>query len=189
MHGISDPPPISQGDLFGEPHEPQLAALDRTCDREKHCKRADCPNVAVIEPCAASPHAAALHCIRCDVHRGWTSIRALEAINKLRGMYAPLRIPRPVIRDQSIEIGDEIMSTTKYDNSGILFRNDDKETDKHPDYKGEATIGGAGYWLAGWIKQGKKGKFLTVSLTPKQAAREADKRASADELAQDSIPF
>jgi len=78
---------------------------------------------------------------------------------------------------------------TKYDNSGILFRNKEKETEKHPDYKGEATINGAGYWLAAWIKEGKNGKFMSLSLTPKQAAKEADKRAAADELAQDAIPF
>ena len=32
-------------------------------------------------------------------------------------------------------------------NSGVLFSNDKKETDKHPHYKGNITVDGKDYWL------------------------------------------
>jgi hypothetical protein len=61
------------------------------------------------------------------------------------------------------------MAYEQKDNSGILFKNEKKQSDKHPDYKGNALIGGKLYWLAGWIKKGKKGTFLTLALTEKQS--------------------
>jgi len=59
----------------------------------------------------------------------------------------------------------------EYDNNntGALFVNDKKEDAKHPDYKGNAEVGGVEYWLSGWKKTGKQsGKtFLSLSFTPK----------------------
>ena len=54
-------------------------------------------------------------------------------------------------------------------NSGAMFRNEKKETDNHPDYKGTANIAGLEYWVNGWIKTAKAGtKYMSLSLTPKQ---------------------
>lgn len=57
-----------------------------------------------------------------------------------------------------------------YDNNmrGVLFKNDRKENDKHPDYKGQCEIDGAEYWLSAWIKMGAKGKFMSLSFTAKE---------------------
>jgi len=54
------------------------------------------------------------------------------------------------------------------DNSGVLFRNDKKETGNHPDYKGNITVGGKDYWLSAWIKEGKSGKFMGLAVSPKE---------------------
>jgi hypothetical protein len=57
----------------------------------------------------------------------------------------------------------------KYDNSGSLSKNDRKEQPNHADYRGKATIGGVEYWISGWIKDGERGKWLSLSFKPKDA--------------------
>lgn len=56
-------------------------------------------------------------------------------------------------------------------NTGSLFRNDRKESDSHPDYKGSALIEGLGEcWLDAWINTTKDGtKYMSLKLKPKEA--------------------
>jgi len=61
---------------------------------------------------------------------------------------------------------------TQNPNSGVLFKNDRKETDKHPDYTGKATVNGVELRLAAWIKSGAKGKFMSLSFTDPSGQRE-----------------
>lgn len=58
----------------------------------------------------------------------------------------------------------------QYDNTdrGVLFKNDRKEQDNHPDYKGSINVGGTEFWLSAWIKEGQKGKFMSLSIKPKE---------------------
>jgi hypothetical protein len=60
--------------------------------------------------------------------------------------------------------------TQEYDNTdrGVLFKNDRKEKDTHPDYKGQINVGGEEYWLSAWIKEGRNGKFMSLSIKPKE---------------------
>jgi hypothetical protein len=65
------------------------------------------------------------------------------------------------------------MAYEQKDNSGIMFVNDRKESDKHPDRTGNAMIDGKQYWVSGWVKQGAKGPFLSLAFKPKEERKEA----------------
>jgi hypothetical protein len=62
---------------------------------------------------------------------------------------------------------------TEYDNTnrGVLFRAKERKSDKHPEYSGSVNIEGVEYWLDGWVKDGKSGKFFSLSVKPKDAAK------------------
>jgi len=77
------------------------------------------------------------------------------------------------------------------DNSGTLFRNDKKESDKHPDYKGDAIINGQAVWISAWIKDGKRGKFMSLSFNPKDDRRSSDRKPSRQSNGDDDedVPF
>lgn len=53
--------------------------------------------------------------------------------------------------------------------SGSLFKNDKKETEKHPNMTGSALIDGVEYFVSGWTKEGNKGKWISLAFKPKDA--------------------
>lgn len=85
-------------------------------------------------------------------------------------------------------------------NSGSLFKNDKKETESHPDYKGSALIDGLGEcWLDAWINTSNSGaKYMSLKIKPKNAdqtgsaARQEPQRQPASAFDRDDgsdIPF
>lgn len=55
------------------------------------------------------------------------------------------------------------------DNSGVLFRNTNKKTDKHPDYTGECKVDGTDYRLSAWVNTSKTGSsYMSVAFTKKE---------------------
>jgi hypothetical protein len=62
----------------------------------------------------------------------------------------------------------------EYDNTnrGVLFKNDRKEKETHPDYKGSYTdASGSEFWLSAWLKKDKNGNtFMSLSTTAKDEA-------------------
>jgi hypothetical protein len=73
--------------------------------------------------------------------------------------------------------------------TGALFKNDKREKDTHPNYRGDCTIHGRKFWVSAWIKDGKNGKFMSL------AFREADEPANGKpkprsaQMADSEAPF
>jgi len=60
------------------------------------------------------------------------------------------------------------MAFEKRDLSGALFKNHKRETDNHPNAKGDALIDGVEYWVSAWTKKDKNGNpWQSLSFTPK----------------------
>ena len=93
---------------------------------------------------------------------------------------------------------------TQYDNtnSGMLARNKNRSTDKHPEYTGSLNVEGVDYWVSAWVQTGRQGsklegeKFFSFKINRKeQAARaftgsgSASRFPSGSSIHEDDIPF
>lgn len=73
---------------------------------------------------------------------------------------------------------------SQYDNTnrGVLFDNDRKETDNHPDMTGTLNINGIEHWFSGWWKEGRDGsEFLSLSIGKPKEQRAAHRPAQSQE--------
>ena len=69
-------------------------------------------------------------------------------------------------------------------NSGSLFKNERKTSDKHPDYTGTWKDADGKEWqLAAWVKEGNKGKFFSLSASEKR------EQGSFKPGSSDNLPF
>lgn len=67
------------------------------------------------------------------------------------------------------------------DNSGTLFKNSNKTSDKHPDYTGTINVNGKEFRLAAWENESKdkKTKFLKISVSdPDNFAKNKNQNSS-----------
>jgi len=87
---------------------------------------------------------------------------------------------------------------TNYDNtnSGALFKNKDKQTLNHPDYKGNINVGGQEYWISSWLKESKNGvKYMSLSVTLKEDVKQQMNKPAQQQTTEewvndmDDIPF
>lgn len=70
-------------------------------------------------------------------------------------------------------------------NRGSLFKNDRKQSENHPDFKGSINVNGVDYWMSAWtkeIKQGEKAgqKFMSLSIQPKNQSSDSPRGSFGD---------
>jgi hypothetical protein len=156
-------------DPAADPLIGRSVALDAPCRR--------CGSAAAIIRPAPPPHAAVLHCVDCGTHRQWIARANYAAIREFAaeiatrfGDLGPISF-RSAIQRQDNREAIEMQKKAAFDNSnsGVLFRNDNKQSDKHADYRGEVNAAGVDYWLNGYVRTSNKGvKFIAFKLMPKQ---------------------
>jgi len=101
-----------------------------------------------------------------------------EAVRFVAAVTAHFGAPEAVTFSNNNPTGGNLVTTKKFDNSnsGVLFKNENKQSDKHADYRGEVNAAGVDYWLDGWVRTSKKGaKFIGFKLKPKQETAPAKK--------------
>ena len=156
-------------DPAADPLIGRSVALDAPCRQ--------CGSATAIIRSAPPLHAAALHCVDCGRHRQWIARADYAAISdfvvEIAGRFGELGAIsfRGAIQRQGNQEATEMQKKDAFDNSnsGVLFRNDNKQSDKHADYRGEVNAAGVDYWLNGYVRTSKKGvKFIAFKLKPKQ---------------------
>lgn len=78
-----------------------------------------------------------------------------------------------------------------YDNTnrGTLFKNDKKETEKQPDYKGKINVKGQDFYLSAWIKTSKDGnKYMSLAVSEPIQGHQAIK-AQPKKFIDDDLPW
>lgn len=75
------------------------------------------------------------------------------------------------------------------ENTGSVFKNDKKESERHPDYKGSAKIDGVDYWISAWINEttDKKKKYLKLAFETQREQAVAPSGGSGEAV--EDIPF
>jgi hypothetical protein len=71
-----------------------------------------------------------------------------------------------------------------------LFKNERKEKDSHPDYKGDGmSLDGKPIWVSAWLKRTERGTFMSCSITLKEAKQDRPKQATSAGFVDDDVPF
>jgi len=81
------------------------------------------------------------------------------------------------------------MGYEQRENSGTLFRNEKGDNPARPDYRGEALVDGVEYRVSAWVKDGKKGKFLSMAFEAKETLAEQQERQDELQDAAADYPF
>jgi hypothetical protein len=58
-------------------------------------------------------------------------------------------------------------------NTGVLFKNNRKEKESHPNTNGTCLIDGKTYRISGWTKEKNGEKYQSLAFTPVEAPKES----------------
>jgi len=80
----------------------------------------------------------------------------------------------------------------EYDNTnrGAIWKNDKKETEKHPDFTGSLNVEGVEYWVSAWKRKpggSEKAPALSFNIKLKEEAQKPNQ--SVEPEFDDDIPF
>lgn len=83
------------------------------------------------------------------------------------------------------------------DLTGVLRKNDNQKTPKHPGYKGSCNVGGVDYWIAAWVNEADDGrKYFSLKFEPKEQPKPETRQrpasggpGSVDDIKDSDIPF
>ncbi len=82
------------------------------------------------------------------------------------------------------------MAYEQRDLTGSLFKNDRKESEAHPDYKGSALLNGVDHFVDAWINTANNGtKYMSLKFKPKEARQPVSAPTQSAELDGDFVPF
>jgi len=70
-------------------------------------------------------------------------------------------------------------------NTGTIFKNDNKEKETQPDYRGSINVDGKDFDISLWVKDGKNGKFFSASI--KEPYVKKDEKSFIEN--QENLPF
>jgi hypothetical protein len=111
-------------------------------------------------------HAAAMICT-CGRFTTWLSDRTTDGTLCDAAIGEPQPISLHAI-EQVIQMAKNAHDTVENDNRGKLYKNEDRKSDKSPEYSGPSIINGIEMNVAGWVNETKNGKkFMALRYSPK----------------------
>lgn len=72
------------------------------------------------------------------------------------------------------------------DNSGAIFKNERKDSDKHPDMRGQVMVDGRMYWISAWWKEPRSGGADYLSIAVERQDEERRRSHDRDRRRDDS---
>tara|TARA_Y100000034_G_C6579826_1_gene251522 strand:+ start:141 stop:392 length:252 start_codon:yes stop_codon:yes gene_type:complete len=83
------------------------------------------------------------------------------------------------------------MTDYNNNNTGVLFRQAEKESDKHPDFTGNCEVNNKKMQLAGWINTSKDGskKYVSLKFSEFKPKKDASNTNATPKPEFDDIPF
>jgi uncharacterized protein (DUF736 family) len=76
-------------------------------------------------------------------------------------------------------------------NTAVIFKNNKKENEKHPDYRGTLNVDGKELEISLWIKEGKNGKFFSGKIQEPYKKEEKELKSFSEKVQDNSgdLPF